>query len=371
MRVRILEAVVQRDGESLALWIAEAETDSALAVLELANAIAAAVGALVSIPEALERSILREPGRWIAALSRQVENGTSEDASAAAALIAKFGTAEDARLLMDFERSPSGKPKKRGLASQLIRRVSPTVRVHDLGLTSYEIGDRRIHLGDTRRRTAALTLYLVTKPDLATPREQVMEALWPDQTPKSALNSLHQTIFFLRRELEPWYEDGASADYVHMDAELVRLDQDLFQVDSIAFARQATDIIRTGAAVNRGPEMVARYRGRFAPEFEYEDWAEEWRTHLHTTYLRLAHSTASALVKERRHGEVVEVLTPVAALDPTAFELRGTLVGCLSAAGAQDAAMAQYRSLAIAHERDLGLPVRPFNDLVRDVSAMP
>ena len=294
----------------------------------------------------------------------------SEDASAAAALISRFGTADDARLLLDFERAPSGKAKKGGLASQLIRRVSPTVRVHDLGLTSYDIGDRHIQLGDTRRKTAALTLFLVTKRDLATNREQVMEALWPDQTPKSALNSLHQTIFFLRRELEPWYEDGASADYLHMDAEIVRLDQDLFQVDSIAFARQAAEIIRTGTAATRGPEMVARYRGHFAPEFEYEDWAEEWRTHLHTTYLRLAHATSSALVADRRYGEVVEVLTPVAALDPAAYELRGTLVGCLAAAGAKDAALAQFRSLAIAHERDLGVPVRPYEDLLDDVSAM-
>ena len=33
--------------------------------------------------------------------------------------------------------------------------------------------------------------------------------------------------------------------------------------------------------------MLALYRGHFAPEFEYEEWADEWRTHLHTTYLHL------------------------------------------------------------------------------------
>jgi len=370
MRVRILDAIVRRDGESLALWVTEAEGESSLAVLELADAIAGSVGALATIPEALERSILREPSRWVPALGRQVRGHPSEDAGAAATLVARFGTAEEAALLRDFERSSSGRPKRRGLATQLIRRLSPTVRVHDLGLTMYEIGDRSVRITETRRKTAALLLFLVTRSDLAANREQVMEALWPDQTPKSALNSLHQTIFFLRRELEPWYEEGATADYVHMDTDLVRLDKELFQVDSVAFARQAADIVGSGAAGPRGPEMLALYRGHFAPEFEYEDWAEEWRSHLHTSFLHLAQATSSALVRDGRYGEVVEILTPVVGLDPTAFDLRGTLVGCLAAAGAKDASLAQYRSLALAHERDLGLPVRPFDELVQAVSAM-
>ena len=285
-------------------------------------------------------------------------------------MIAKFGTADDAALLRDYERAISGKPKRRGLATQLIRRVSPTVRVHDLGLTSYEIGERVVRLTETRRKTAALVLYLVTRVDLAANREQVMEALWPDQTPKSALNSLHQTIFFLRRELEPWYEDSATADYVHMDAELVYLDPDLFQVDSVAFARQSADIVGAGTAGSRGPEMLALYRGHFAPEFEYEDWASEWRTHVHTSYLHLAHATSTDLIGEGRYGEVVEVLTPVVALDPSAFELRGALVGCLAKAGARDASLAQYRSMAVAHERELGLPARSYAELVEAISSM-
>ena len=370
-RVRILDAIVQRDGESLALWISEAESDSALTILELADAIATAVGSLAPVPQALERSILREPTRWVGALSRQVRGLPSEDAGAAAALVARYGAADDADLLREYERGPSGRPKRRGLATQLVRRVSPTVRVHDLGLTSYDIGDRTVHLTETRRKTAALLLYLVTRPDLAANREQVMEAHWPDQTPKSALNSLHQTIFFLRRELEPWYEDGATAGYVHMDTELVRLDRELFQVDSVAFARQAADIAATGTAGTRGPELLALYRGQFAPEFEYDEWATEWRTHLHTSYLHLAHATTSSLVEDRRYGEAVEVLAPVVGLDPTAFELRGALVGCLAAAGARDASVAQYRSMAVAHERDLGLPARPYQELVDAVSAMP
>jgi DNA-binding SARP family transcriptional activator len=175
---------------------------------------------------------------------------------------------------------------------------------------------------------------------------------------------LHQTIFYLRRDIEPWYEDGSTAGYVHLEGELVRLDSDLFQVDSIAFARQAASVLASGSAVTRGPGMLELYAGRFAPEFEYEDWADDWRTSLHATYLRLAHATADGLIAEHRYGEVVDVLGPVANLDPTAYDLRTLLVACLAAVGATDAAQAHYRSLAAAYERDLGLSIRPYSELL-------
>jgi DNA-binding SARP family transcriptional activator len=224
-----------------------------------------------------------------------------------------------------------------------------------------------VALTETRRKSAALLLYMVTRPELMATRELVMESLWPDQTPKSAMNSLHQTLFFLRRELEPWYEDGSSADYVHVESDLVFLDQELFQIDSVAFARQTADILGTGTALARGPEMLRLYKGSFAPEFEYEEWTEDWRTHLHASYLRLAHATSRALIDEARYGEVVEVLSPVAALDPMAFELRATLIACLEFTGATDAAHAHYRSLAASHERELGLPAKSFEEILRSI----
>ena len=89
---------------------------------------------------------------------------------------------------------------------------------------SYEVGERVITLTETRRKAASLLLFLVTRPNLTAAREQVMEGLWPDQSPKSAVNSLHQTLFYLRRDIEPWYEDGFTADYVRMETDMVFLD---------------------------------------------------------------------------------------------------------------------------------------------------
>ena len=184
------------------------------------------VGTLPPSPEALERSILREPPRWVpgpeptgAGSAKRCGGGSGHPCCTVRHLRrgrTVCGTSSDA---------PSGRPKKRGLATQLIRRVSPTVRVHDLGLTSYDIGDRQCapH-GDPDGRPPHCCCTLSQGLTLPPTESRLWRLSGRTRRPKSALNSLHQTIFFLRRELEPWYEDGATADYVHMDTELVRLD---------------------------------------------------------------------------------------------------------------------------------------------------
>ena len=42
-------------------------------------------------------------------------------------------------------------------------------------------------------------------------RDEALEALWPDLAPRTAVNSLHQTIYFLRRLLDPDYREGVGA----------------------------------------------------------------------------------------------------------------------------------------------------------------
>ncbi len=363
-RARILEAVAERDGDKLALWIAQAERESSLALLELADPIAASVGLLNPVPEALERSIIQAPARWVAALGRQLALSNSSAAGAAASLVARYGTLDDAPVLKAFDRHRSSRPHRRGYVNRLIRRVSPTVRVHDLGATSYEVGNRQVVVTETPRRSAALMLFLITYPRLMASKEQVMEGLWPEQSPKSAINSLHQTLFVLRRDIEPWYEDGATADYVRMESDMVYLDSEMFQVDSVAFYRQVSEILKSGRARDRGPEMLKLYQGKFAAEFEYEEWAESWRTQLHGAYLHLAQTTAQVLVREGLYTDAVDVLLPVVQVDPLALELRGTLVACLAALGSADAALAHYKSLAAAHVGELGVPAPAFREIV-------
>ena len=66
--------------------------------------------------------------------------------------------------------------------------------------------------------------YLVTRPDLSATRDQVLDSLWPDLDPEIAVNSLNQTVYFLRRVFEESYSDDLSPGYVHHDSDVVWLD---------------------------------------------------------------------------------------------------------------------------------------------------
>ena len=55
----------------------------------------------------------------------------------------------------------------------------------------------------------------------------MLEALWPELDPVLALNSLNQTVYFLRRVFEEDYVDDLSPGYVHHESEIIWLDPEL------------------------------------------------------------------------------------------------------------------------------------------------
>ena len=65
------------------------------------------------------------------------------------------------------------------LSRSLVRRVSPTLRIHDLGRTPTKCPASSTSPPPLDAKPSPLPLYLVTRPKQTAAREQVMEALWP------------------------------------------------------------------------------------------------------------------------------------------------------------------------------------------------
>ena len=345
-RLRILRAVVTEDAERLQQWVGDCEQLSALAILELADAIGASLHLLDPLPQAVRRSISHNPMRWRAVLRRQLPHAGHPRAHSAARLLTEYGTHGDASYLRAYEEALPTKGRKTQLSRLLVRRVSPTLRIHDLGRTTYEVAGAEMGASAARRKALALILYLVTRPRQTATREQAMEELWPSQSPFAALNSLHQTLHFVRRDIAPWLGEGVTADYVPLDSETLYLDPELVQVDSVAFMRLAADAFNSKDVAGRGAVVSRLYAGRFAPEFEYEDWAGDWRTLVHAQFLRLSQVTAAELLASHRTQSAIDVLQRAVELDNLAFELRASLIRALSRAGAKDAAADHYKLYA-------------------------
>ena len=363
-RLRILESVVCGDGASLARRVLDCSEVSALGLLEMADVIGASLHLLDPVPAPLTHSISHFPARWRSVLVRQLGHPSCPSAPMAAKLLADVGSREDASHLVAWERRVCRPGRKAQLGRALVRRISPTLRIHDLGRTTYEVSGIEFQSTAARRKALALPLYLVTRPKQTAAREQVMEALWPNQSPSSAVNSLHQTLHYVRRNIAPWLGHDATPDYVPLDSELIYLDPELVQVDSIAFMRQATEALNSADLSRTGPSITRLYTGRFAPEFEYEDWAEDWRTLVHAQFLHLSQATAAALLAGERVQTAIDVLSRAIELDPLALNLRASLVRTLARVGAADAAADHYRQYANLMKRETGVRAPPFETLV-------
>ena len=204
---------------------------------------------------------------------------------AAAEVLERIGEPDDVARLRDAGRSIRERGTSR-FGLELARRLAPRVLVEDLGRVRIAVGERLVDGVDVRRKVLALLCLLLSKGHLASTREEVADALWPDQDPVSALNSLNQTVYFLRRVFEPQYRDETSPGYVGQDGETIWLDPELVECRS----RRCLDLIRTmpGNPTPSGSVALAtEYRGRFALDFAYEDWASAYRDALHAAYLRV------------------------------------------------------------------------------------
>jgi DNA-binding SARP family transcriptional activator len=368
--LEMIKAIARGDDIAARRLVSILAVQAPLTLLCLADAIVSRIELFEPLPSAVEASITRWPGRWLPALRRRVVSG-DRSAEAAALVLARFGEMTDVVLLSQYERRGRSLSKDRSPAARLARRVSGTLLIHDLGRTVFTVGGREVRLSQTRRKAAALLVYLASRAKQTAAREQVLEDLWPDAAPRAASNSLHQTLFFLRRSIDPGYEEAWSADYVAMESEILYLDPDLVQVDSVAFFRQACEAITQPTSIRQGVALIKEYPGPFAPEFEYEEWAMSWRDRVHATYLQLAQATADFALGEGQPRVATELLSRALVVDSHAFELEASLVCALVAAGARAAALEQYEHYAHAYRRDLGAEPPSLSDLLASVPHPP
>ncbi len=352
VRLRVVRALARQDSAGLAASVVDAAAVGELALLQLADVIGQNLQLIPSVPLTITDSIRRWPARWLPVLRRQLESGSRAAGAVAARLLDEFGTIEDVGRLRAYDRTHRKRGKSLGLGKALARRVSPSLIVSDLGRVQLRVADREISLTTGRRKPAALLMYLVTRPNFTATREQILEELWRESDPDSASNSLNQSLYFLRRDIDPWYEDGVSADYVVFESELLWLDSGLVRVASAEFLADSRRLMLTELSVSDVLEVLSRYTGMFSPEFEYEEWASSWRLRVHAAFLDFAHTGIRRAVERDDLTGARDIASAALARDPNAEEIEIELIRLYWNLGATSAAETQYEHLARSQRAD-------------------
>ncbi len=150
------------------------------------------------------------PDRWRDPLLEAVAAG-GESSIHCAQLLVLVGSDTDAAALRALAAKHAAlKPS----ALAITQRRAQRVLIEDLGPVQVLRGTERLRI--VRRKVLALLCYLGSRPGMAATRDEVLDALWPELGPDTAGNSLHQTIYFLRRVFEPDFREGMSAGYVEI-----------------------------------------------------------------------------------------------------------------------------------------------------------
>ena len=190
--------------------------------------------------------------------------------------------------------------------------------------------------------------YLITRPDLSATRDQVLDALWPELDPEVAVNSLNQTIYFLRRVFEENYSDDLSPGYVHHDSDVVWLDSELVSSRSVE-CRQLIRDMPSRPSPDDVDRLTLLYRGRFALDFEYEEWAASYRDTLHAAYLEIVERAVLDDFTMGHYDRGITVARRALEVDPSAEQVEVCLLRLYRVTGAHSAAAEQYAHYATLH----------------------
>jgi DNA-binding SARP family transcriptional activator len=248
------------------------------------------------------------------------------------------------------------------LGRTLARRIADKVHVEDQNRVVVHVGDRQIMGSAVRRKVLALLCFLLSRPELASTRDQALEALWPDLDPLDAVNSLNQTVYFLRRVLEERYVDDLSPGYLHHDSDLVWLDRELVSSRS----NECRLLIKTLPPIpspDQVLDLAMRYQGRFALDFEYEEWAAPFRDWLHASFLEIVERAVTGDIESGHFERGIVLARRVLDIDPGAEQIELSLLRLYRASGAHAAAAEQYGHYASVMREQLGLEPPPLDSL--------
>ena len=241
--------------------------------------------------------------------------------------------------------------------AKLIRENADRIYVKAFGSLRIRRGDRNgpeISIGRPRQR--ALLGYLVARIENPPSRDQLIEALWPEADPDDGVNSLNQSVYQLRRVIDPRYRDGDAPQYVISTVDTVRLDPALVRTDLQEFRTAARELERgPGAKAGAVAHQLIEYvDGEFLAELVYEDWAEQHRLAVHAEVQQvLVHLTQGHWLTNRPDLGLRAALKLVE-LDAYDEHAHLAIARCLQAMGRHEAARQVVRKFIARLQDDLG-----------------
>src|SRR3954453_11513854 len=220
-----------------------------------------------------------------------------------------------------------------------------------LGPLEIELDGVPLELSGQRQR-AVLALLLLNANHVV-PTERIVDELWGESPPKTAVTSLHNTLVQLRKLL------GSDVVTTRPPGYVLRVDPehyDLARFESrLGRAREASADDR--AQLLR--EALAEWRAAPLAELAYEAFAQSEVRRLEELRISALEDRIDADLDTGRHGDLVPEVEALVAAHPHRERLRAQLMLALYRSGRQAEALQAYQDARRALAEELGIDPGP------------
>ena len=245
--------------------------------------------------------------------------------------------------------------------------ASPESFVMDFGILGpLEVRSdaRALSLGGVRERSL-LAVLLLNANELV-PTDRLVDELWGEDLPKTAVKTVHVYISRLRKLLGPDTIVTRAPGY------LLRVNSE--QIDANRFerlageGREALAMGDASAATRLLGDALSLWRGAPLSDFAYEPFAQAEAARLQELRLEALEDRLDADLRCGKATELVAELQALSARHPLSERLRGQLMLALYRSGRQAEALDVYRDARMTLVEELGIePSRELKDLERAV----
>jgi DNA-binding SARP family transcriptional activator len=205
----------------------------------------------------------------------------------------------------------------------------------------------------TGGRQRAVLALLLLEANRVVPTERLVDRLWGEEPPPTAVTSLHNAISQLRKLL------GAEALERRAPGYVLRVDPE--SLDLARFERLLREA-RSAPAADRSrllQEALDVWRGPPLAEFAYDAFAQSEVRRLEELRLTALEDRIDADLEAGRAAEVVPEIESLVAAEPHRERLRGQLMLALYRSGRQGDALQAYQDARRALADDLGIDPGP------------
>jgi len=213
-----------------------------------------------------------------------------------------------------------------------------------LGAFQIRVDGRPVPRWAGQRGTSVLR-FLLARPRHRCARDELLAEFWPDVDPATARNRLQVAVSGLRRALQEVtrlqvieYADGG---YRINPELLVEVDVERLE-GALSAARRAERSAAPGAALAAYREAVELYRGDFAADAPFEQWALLPRERLRLSYLDVLDRMSRIELRDGRLEDCISTGLRMVAADPCREDAHRLLMRCYAEQGRTYQALRQY-----------------------------